>query len=101
LSVTLEKHQDQCVLRFQGECKVSAAGEIKQALLEALAAGGDIHLDCQNVDEVDLAIVQLLWAAEREARRKDRPFGCRMSDTVQKCFEEAGFQQFPGCDVEE
>ncbi len=48
------------------------AGEVKEALQSALAAGGKITLDATAVDEVDLAGLQLICATHRAAARDGR-----------------------------
>jgi anti-anti-sigma regulatory factor len=101
VSVTLEKREDQCVLRFQGECTVTTAGEVKQTLLEGLAAGGDLRIDLQHAHEIDMAVLQLLWAAEREASRKGRQFRSEVPAALARSARDAGFERFPGSGGEE
>lgn len=48
------------------------AGEVKEALQSALAAGGPITVDATAVTEVDLAGLQLICATHRAAAREGR-----------------------------
>jgi len=54
-------------LRLEGELSIYRAEEIRQALLAALAADGDVGIDLTDVSEVDTAGVQLLLAARASA----------------------------------
>jgi anti-anti-sigma factor len=59
-------------LSFEGEVTIQRAGELKQALLAALAGPGDLALDLGAVTDLDSAGVQLLLLGKTlaEGRRK-------------------------------
>ena len=54
-------------LRFEGGATIRSAAEAQLLLREALAAGGDVEVDCAGVDEADITFLQLLIAAHRSA----------------------------------
>lgn len=55
------------VLRLEPELTIYSAAQVKQVLLDALAARDPLTLDLADVCEVDSAGVQLLLAALRHA----------------------------------
>ena len=46
--------------------------DLKQTLLDALAASDELELDLSQVNEIDTAGLQLLILAKREAARRDK-----------------------------
>jgi anti-anti-sigma factor len=100
MPVTLDQGGALCVVRLQGEISVGFAKELKVALLQALASGTEVRLSLEDVSELDVTAVQLLWAAEHEARRSGKPFefaGPAPADVL-KALDEAGFEKFPFAD---
>ena len=59
-------------LSFDGTLTVRNVAPLRDALLEALASGQDIEVDCRAADAVDLSFVQLLLAARLSALRGGR-----------------------------
>ncbi|MDC8756454.1 STAS domain-containing protein [Janthinobacterium fluminis] len=55
------------VLAMAPEMTIYQAAEIRQALLDALAAGGPVAVDLSAVAELDCSGVQLMLAAQRQA----------------------------------
>ena len=56
------------VIRLEEGADISCAAELRQSLAEALADAREVKVELSGSGEIDLAIVQLLWAAGREAR---------------------------------
>ena len=48
--------------------------ELKKVMLQALASGKEMLVDLRRATELDVTAIQLLWAAEREARKSGRKF---------------------------
>ena len=96
MPVTLEQTEDCCLIRLEGECTVTSAAELNRLLLEGLATGRDLRLDLQTADEIDITVLQLLWAAGREAERTGASIALRMSEPAAMAMREAGFERFPG-----
>jgi anti-anti-sigma factor len=59
-------------LQIDGELGIYRAAEWRDALIAALAEGGDLTLDLTQVTEIDSAGVQLLMAAEKTAQASQR-----------------------------
>ena len=100
LPVTTEQLEGHSLIRLEGEFTVTSAAELKRLLLEGLATGEDLHLDLERVEGIDLSLMQLLWAAGREAERTGARIGISLSEAAGKAAREAGFERFPGLDVQ-
>ena len=60
-------------LSLDGELTIYRAAELKELLLNALAAGsGDLEVDLSGVSEFDSAGLQLLMLAKHTARQRGR-----------------------------
>jgi anti-anti-sigma regulatory factor len=81
---------------MEGQVTVASAGELKELLLEWLAARRDLELDLQRVEEIDITIMQLLWAAAREAGRMGVGVGACASAAAAAAARDAGFGRLPG-----
>ncbi|MEO8596778.1 MAG: STAS domain-containing protein [Candidatus Solibacter sp.] len=92
----LQKHGTETLVRLSGEATVGSAAALKAELLEALASGGDVQVDLQGVEAVDLATMQLIWAAAREAAAGGRVLAARVSCAVECAAQELGFGDFAG-----
>jgi anti-sigma B factor antagonist len=100
MPVTMERHDDFALIRLEGECTVTSAAELNRLLVEGLAIGGDLRLDLQRAEEIDVTVLQLLWAAGREAERAGASIAVRMSEPAGMSAREAGFDRFPGLALE-
>jgi anti-anti-sigma regulatory factor len=96
MSVTVQQHESQWVISLEGELGVTCAAELKLALLEWLAAGKNLELDLGRAEELDVTIMQLIWAAAREANRTGATVGGRASGAAIQAIGEAGFAGMPG-----
>jgi anti-sigma B factor antagonist len=101
LAVTMERQESQSLIRLEGEFTVTSAAELKDLLLEGLASGNDLLLDLEQAGEIDITLMQLLWAAGREADRAGVSIAILVSDTAGAAAREAGFERFPGLTVQE
>ena len=83
------------LIRVQEEASLAAAAELKLRLLEGVAAG-DLDLDLESLADVDVALLQLLVAAGREAERSGGRIVARWSPAARAAARDAGFESFPG-----
>ena len=95
MSATIEQRETHTLVRLEGAVSVTSAAELKELLVQALAYGTELHLDLEQVAEIDTAGMQLLWAAEREAERVGVRFAVRPSDAAANAMRDAGFADFP------
>ena len=101
MPVTIEHRPDGSLVRLEGAVNVTAAGELKRLLLEGLASGSDLLVDLERTDEIDITVLQLLWAAGREAGRTGARMVSLVSEPVAAVARDAGFERFPGTGVQE
>lgn len=101
MSVTREQHEGHSIIRLEDELNVTSAVDLKNVLLEGLAAGKELHLDLERVTEIDITVMQLLWAAGCEAERTGATIIGRVSDAAAAAAREAGFERFPGTAVQD
>jgi anti-anti-sigma regulatory factor len=97
----MEQQESQSVIRLAGELTLTSAAELKNLLLQGLASGNDLRLDLEQAEAIDITVMQLLWAAGREADRKGASLAIQMSDAAATAARDAGFERFPGLKVEE
>jgi hypothetical protein len=79
----------------------TSADELKKLLIEGLASGKEVQLDLERAEEIDVTVMQLLWAAEREAERAGLGLVSHVSEAAAAAAREAGFERFPGEAVQE
>lgn len=101
MALTMEQQESQSVIRLAGELTLTSAAELKNLLLQGLASGNDLRLDLEQAEAIDITVMQLLWAAGREADRKGASLAIQMSDAAATAARDAGFERFPGLKVEE
>jgi anti-anti-sigma regulatory factor len=97
----MEQQESQSVIRLAGELTLTSAAELKNLLLQGLASGNNLRLDLEQAEVIDITLMQLLWAAGREADRKGASLAIQMSDAAATAARDAGFERFPGLKVEE
>jgi anti-anti-sigma regulatory factor len=97
MPVTLAQGEAQCVIRLDGEINIGSAAELKKLLLQALASGRELRVDLEHATELDVTALQLLWAAEREARGSSRGFTLagRVPEEIWAAVVDAGLETFP------
>ena len=101
MSVTMQRSESDLLIRLEDAVNVTSAEELKSLLLEGLVSGRDLYLDLERVEEIDVTVMQLLWAAGREADRKSIRMVTRVSQAAAAAAREVGFERFPGTAVQE
>lgn len=92
LPVTLDYNETQWILHFDGDLNMTFAVQLKQMLVEGCASGKELHLDLESVQQIDIAILQLLWTAAREAARLEVRVVSHLSEAVSGVAHDAGFE---------
>lgn len=97
VAVTIDQSEAHCLIRLDGEVGIACAAELKKVMLQALASGKDLQVDLQRATELDVTAMQLLWAAEREARKSGRRLflAGQAPKEIIAAAGEAGFERFP------
>jgi len=82
------------ILQLEGDCGMASAAELKERLMDGLQAAREIELDLRAAREIDVAVLQLLWAAVRAAASQQLPVVCRWSEYASAIARQAGFDGF-------
>jgi anti-anti-sigma regulatory factor len=94
MGVTLEQSETQNLLRLQEAVGIGCASEFKELLALALGSGREVRISVEGVTDLDVAAVQLLWAAERKAKGAGVSFSYvdAPPEAVLASLSEAGLQ---------
>lgn len=97
MPATLDRKKRVWVVRLEGETNISCAAEFKNLLMEALASGKELQLDLQDATDLDVTALQLLWAAEREAKASGKSFvlAGALPLAMAEIARESGLERFP------
>jgi anti-anti-sigma regulatory factor len=84
-------------LRLEGVLTLRTANDIKSQLSESGARYGTVVVDCGEIDEVDLSIIQLLLAAQLSAHAANRTIRLAqpVSGALRGALERGGFFSEP------
>ncbi len=97
MGAVLVQMDNGCLLRLEGTVDIASAAEFKTLLLQALAVGRDVAVSLEAASYLDVTAVQLLWAADREARsqgiRVTLSGGC--PEIVRRSLAQAGMADLP------
>ena len=94
MPVTIEEQETQSLVRLEGECTLTSAAEIREGLLQALTPGRDLRVDLERVEDFDLTLLQLLWAAGREAEQRGVKMAVLAPERIRAVAGEVGFEGF-------
>jgi anti-anti-sigma regulatory factor len=83
------------LLRIEGEVTIASAGEIKSLLLEALTSGKELRVKLDQATELDVTVMQLLYAAQRDASLSGIRFSVegQLSECLSVAMVDAGFEK--------
>ena len=101
MPVELVQQEPAWLICLDGQISLTSAAELKALLLEWLATGKSLELDLRRVEEIDITIMQLLWAAARQAANIGVECVGRASDAVMTAARDSGFDQMPGFQLQE
>jgi hypothetical protein len=96
LSVTVNREASTWVIRLEGDCALASVTELRSLLVEAFSSGKHFELDLLGVEQIDVAVMQLLWTAGREAGLRKVSMVCQVNQAAAEAAREAGFEPFPG-----
>ncbi len=74
MAIVISPNSEARRIELDGAIDISAAAELKAALMEALGSGAAVWISVDGMTDADITIFQLLWAAQREAERLQLPF---------------------------
>ena len=84
---------------LSGSLSLSAAGEIRKQLLQALDEADTIKLLLQNVEDMDLSLIQIICAFHRSVIQQNKTLIMQDSlpDEFIQIIEDAGLNGHIGC----
>lgn len=93
----LDQREESTLLCLEGAIDIASAAELKRLLTEALSKAKEVRVTFENVSSLDVTVVQLLWAAAREARASGLEFALEgaVPEPVLKALGSTGFRDFP------
>jgi len=98
--MTLADEGKRCVIRLEGEVGIAVAAELKTKLVEAMAAGKQVHVELEKATDLDVTALQLLWAAAREAEKAGNSFTvAQVSEDMRSSVRDLGFEDFPALGI--
>lgn len=97
MPITLEPGESLTCIRLEGAVDISSAVELKQRLMGAQSSGKQVRLSMLGATDLDVTAVQLLWAADREARASGVPFALEgeLPGQIVTALAAAGIETFP------
>lgn len=100
MGIALDEKEESNLIRLEGAIDINCAAELKSSLLTSLASGRGVSVLLSGVTYLDVTAVQLLWAAEREAKASAVQFTFVgqlpqqvVDDLASAGFEKLAFQQ--------
>jgi 16S rRNA U1498 N3-methylase RsmE len=97
MPISIQQIDEMYRIQLDGAIAIPSAAKLKLFILQGLASGQKLCFDLQNATELDIAALQLLWAAERESAIAGLPatISGRVPDSILAATVNAGFQTFP------
>ena len=101
--MTFDAGAEPGLIRLEGEIDISQADELKRVLLAALTENREVRIALETATGMDITAVQLLWAAEREARATGTALVLqgKVPEALRATVREAGLERFPLADEPE
>jgi anti-anti-sigma regulatory factor len=97
MAITLAESEASSAIGLEETVDVSSAAELKALLATALSAGKEVRISLAGAVYLDVTAIQLLWAAEREARGAGVGFALAgpVPEQISAALLDAGFDRFP------
>ena len=96
MTFVVDQQETQWTIRCGEDAGVAFASELKSLLLEGLASGKELQLNFEQAGEIDISVLQLLLAAEREAAQRGTRMVCRPTAAMVQTARDAGWERVPG-----
>jgi anti-anti-sigma regulatory factor len=88
--------KSEITLSLHGAQSIYQAPAIKTQLLKALETENSVYIDCKDINKIDLSILQLLIATQKETLGTSQKitFNLELPDTLQPMVSHSGFNKF-------
>ena len=87
----LQRSAAESCIRLSDIIDIASVAELRNRLLEVLTRDSVLRLDLTSATHIDVSVLQLLWAATREAESLGARVEIEASDAVAAIAREAGF----------
>jgi len=95
VTIRLERKPEASIVELEGDIDIRCAAELKQTLLEALECGTSVQVGLEKTSEVDITTLQLLCAAQQEAKKRRLSFSAGIvPECVCAAIRDAGLDLF-------
>ena len=96
MPVSLEQEGALSRIRLEGAIDIGCALELKALLVQGLKTGSEVRVLLAEATELDVTVVQLLWAARREAKASSVGFAFdgQAPEPVSAALAEVGIENF-------
>jgi ABC-type transporter Mla MlaB component len=93
---TFEEQEARAVLHLSGDINVAGSAELKQHFVQAFSTGKGVQVDFSAATNLDIAAMQLLWAAARHAEKTNIALtaASTVPEELKNGVRDAGFEQF-------
>ena len=96
MPIAVAQNESHRSIRLEGWITIECSGELKSLLVDWAATGKNLEVDLEGAEQIDLSILQLLWAAEREAAERGLGIISRPSQAATAAARDVGFDRIPG-----
>jgi len=96
MPLTLQQLESHWLIRLEGAVNIQCAPELKKVLIEWQGARVPLELDLERAEELDITILQLLWAARHEAADRIVRIASRPSAAAARALADFGFSADAG-----
>ena len=95
MGVALEQSEESSTIRLEGAIDIGLAADLREALLKALTTGGELRVSLGDATDLDVTVMQLLWAARRMAEASDVRFALvgQIQNRVTAALAAAGLEK--------
>jgi len=96
MGISLDRSDAGAVIALTDTVDITCAADLKALLLQALNSGAEVVISLDDATDLDVTALQLLWAAERQARQSavGFRFAGPVPEPVSAALAEAGFPPF-------
>lgn len=86
-----QKKERGLALKLEGHMSIARAGELKEALLEALKKSKELEVDMEGVAGLDVSCLQVLLSARKSAKAVKKTLRlCGVSEQVKNMIRDFG-----------
>ena len=97
MGAVLEQSETRSLIRLEGSIDIGSAAEFRTLLIDALATGREVAVSLEAASYLDVTAVQLLWAADRDARSRGLclTLSGACPESLRQSLARAGFSDLP------